>query len=89
MEQQVCSTNLIIQGTPVGRIFVDGGFGSNAVFMHMLADAFAGVEVYAASMPQASALGAALVLHPHWNSKNVPSDLIELKLYSATQKTST
>jgi len=89
MEQQVRSTNLIIKGSPVARIFVDGGFGNNAVFMHMLADAFPGIGVYAASMAQASALGAALVLHPHWNSKDLPSDLIELKLYAATQKTST
>ena len=89
MEQQVRSTNLIIKGSPVARIFVDGGFGSNSIYMHMLADAFPGIEVYAASVPQASALGAALVLHPHWNSKQLPSDLIELKLYTATRKTST
>jgi sugar (pentulose or hexulose) kinase len=88
MEQQVRSTNLIVKGSPVTRIFVDGGFGSNSIYMHMLADAFPGIEVYAASVPQASALGAALVLHPHWNNKQLPSDLIELKLYSVTQQPS-
>jgi hypothetical protein len=30
---------------------------------------------------QASSLGAALVIHKHWNKKEMPSDIIELKLY--------
>jgi hypothetical protein len=43
--------------------------------------------VYAASVAQASALGAALAIHPHWNTKNLPADIIDLKLYSVTQDT--
>lgn len=85
MEQQVRSTSLVLTGTPVKRIFVDGGFSKNPIYMHLLAAAFPEVQVYAASVPQASALGAALAIHQHWNNKLLPSDIIDIILYSATQ----
>ena len=86
INQQVYSSNLVLKGTPVKRIFVDGGFGKNPIFMHMLADAFPGIEVFAASVAQASALGAALAFHKHWNSKPIPTDIIELKFYADSKK---
>jgi sugar (pentulose or hexulose) kinase len=46
----------------VKQIFVDGGFSQNKVFMGMLAGAFSHLQVTAASVPQASALGAALMM---------------------------
>jgi L-fuculokinase len=81
MEQQVASTQLVLRGTEVRRIFVDGGFGKNQVYMHLLAAAFPEVEVFAASIPQATAIGAALAIHPHWNKGPLPADIIELKYY--------
>ncbi|WP_431210643.1 FGGY-family carbohydrate kinase [Puia sp. P3] len=81
MEQQVASTQLVLEGTEVKRIFVDGGFGKNQVYMHLLADAFPDIEVFAASIPQATAMGAALAIHSHWNSRFLPGDIIELKYY--------
>ena len=87
MKQQVRSTNLVLKGAHVKRIFVDGGFSKNSIYMYLLAEAFPKIEVYAASVPQASALGAALAIHKHWNSKKLPSDIIELKLYSITEST--
>lgn len=86
--QQVRSTNLVLGGTGVKRIFVDGGFSKNPIYMYLMAEAFPNIEVYAASVAQASALGAALVFHPHWNSKQLPSDIIDMKLYSVTHQTS-
>jgi sugar (pentulose or hexulose) kinase len=86
IQQQVRSTNLVLKGTEVKRIFVDGGFGKNQVYMHLLAEAFHEIEVYAASVPQASAIGAAMAIHSQWNSHSLPSDIIELKLFSP-QKT--
>jgi len=80
--QQVHSTSLVLKGTGVKRIFVDGGFGNNPIYMHLLSEVFPGIEVYAASFPQASALGAALAAHRHWNTKELPSDIIDLKLYA-------
>jgi len=81
MEQQVASTRLVLHGTEVKRIFVDGGFGRNQVYMHLLAAAFPHIEVFAASISQATAMGAALAIHPHWNSRPLPGDIIELKYY--------
>jgi sugar (pentulose or hexulose) kinase len=81
MDRQVRSTTLLLPDRSVKRIFVDGGFAKNDVYMQLLADAFPGVGVFAASVPQASALGAALVIHKEWNSGDI-GDIIELKNYS-------
>lgn len=86
--QQVRSTNLVLKGTGVKRIFVDGGFSKNSIYMYLMAQAFPNIEMYAASVAQASALGAALVFHQHWNSKPLPSDIIDMKPYSVTHQTS-
>jgi glycerol kinase len=82
MTQQVASLNLVLHNSPVKKIFVDGGFGKNPLYMNLLANAFPTHEVYAASMAQASALGAALAVHSSWNKTNPSSDLIELKAYT-------
>ncbi|HEY3406324.1 MAG TPA: FGGY family carbohydrate kinase [Ohtaekwangia sp.] len=79
---QVSSTKLVLKNTPVKRIFVDGGFSKNPVFMNLLASSFPNIEVYAASMAQASALGAAMAIHQHWNKKPLRSDVLNLKYYT-------
>lgn len=81
VEQQIFSTNLVIHNSPVKKIFVDGGFSKNTIFMNLLAEAYPNLEVYAASMAQASALGAALAIHDNWNPKPIQNDLIDLKFY--------
>ncbi len=83
IDMQVISTGLVLSNTKAKRIFVDGGFSKNGVYMHLLAAAFPGIEVYSASMPQASALGAALCIHKVWNARPVPKDVIQLNYYSA------
>ena len=83
--QQYVSTNLVLHDQTVKRIFVDGGFSKNELYMNLLAQAFAGREVYATSIAQASSLGAALAIHHAWNPNPVPSEIIELKYYSAVQ----
>lgn len=86
MQQQQVSTALAIQDTGVKRIFVDGGFGKNVVYMNLLAAAFPQLEVFAASVAQATAIGAALSIHKYWNTKTVPGDMIELKYYALANK---
>jgi sugar (pentulose or hexulose) kinase len=81
--QQLRSTNIVLNGTPVKRIFVDGGFSKNAVYMNLLAAAFPDIEVFAANIPQASALGTALAMHQHWNKNSLPNDLISLTHFKA------
>ena len=79
MLQQAHSTNLVLKGTPVKKIFVDGGFGNNPVYMQLLALSFPEIEVYCSSVPQATAKGAALAIHKEWNVHPVPPDLVKLK----------
>lgn len=79
--QQMVSTNLVIHNSPVKKVFVDGGFSKNSIYMNLLAEAFPSMEVYAASMAQASSLGAALAIHKNWNTKPIQNDLIDLKFY--------
>ncbi|HUQ97752.1 MAG TPA: FGGY family carbohydrate kinase [Chitinophagaceae bacterium] len=82
LKQQVASTNLVLQPGTVKTIYVDGGFAKNEVFMYILAAHYTGYNVYAASMPQGTALGAALAIHHAWNKQPVPVNLIQLKKYT-------
>ena len=81
ISQQYYSARLVIKGSVVNRIFVDGGFSNNSVYMHLLALAFPELEVYAASVAQATAMGAALAIHADWNSSPVPADMVKLNYY--------
>lgn len=76
------STTLIVNEGKVKRIFVDGGFSKNQIYMSLLAECFPDMEVYAASMAQATAVGAALAIHDAWNNTPPPSDLIALRFYA-------
>lgn len=87
IEQQYASTQLVLKNTDAKRIFVDGGFSKNSVFMNLLAAAFPQMEVFAASMAQATAVGTALAIHNSWNKRPLPNDIIELKYYSLTHST--
>ncbi|RZK35755.1 MAG: carbohydrate kinase, partial [Pedobacter sp.] len=77
----------LILNEGVKRIFVDGGFGKNAIYMHLLSIAFPHIEVYASSVSQATAIGTALAINDVWNTNPVPTDIIQLKYYSAIQRT--
>lgn len=85
VSQQIVSTGLVLRGSSVKRIFVDGGFSKNPIYMNLLAMAFPDMEVFAASVAQATSLGAALSIHRHWNSKTLPPDLIDLRFYNSHQ----
>lgn len=85
IERQQQSTQLVLDGSPARRIFVDGGFSKNTLYMNLLAIAFPEIEIFAASMAQATALGAALAIHHSWNRKRIPNDIIELKYYAAAE----
>jgi sugar (pentulose or hexulose) kinase len=80
--QQHTSSQLIIRGTSVKRIFVDGGFSNNSVYMNLLAAFFPHMEVFASSIPQATAIGTALAIHEAWNAESFPTNIIELKRYN-------
>ena len=81
VNQQIVSSKLVLNDDSVKKLFVDGGFGKNEIYMNLLAKAFPEMEIYAASVAQATALGAALALHEDWNDKEIPQNLIDLKRY--------
>lgn len=72
--QQVLSTNLVLDGSNAKKIYVDGGFSKNEVFMKLLSRAYEQYEVYSATVAQASAIGAALVL----NTGSVPDGIVQV-----------
>lgn len=74
------SVRRVVHDTSIKKIFVDGGFSHNPVFMHLLASAIPEFDVYAASVPQASAIGAALAIHAQWNKRELPENLVQLRL---------
>ncbi len=76
--QQYISTDRVLSDS-VATIYVDGGFCKNEIYMQLLSNAFPGKKVYATSMIQGTALGAALAIHDSWNKQPVPNDLMTLK----------
>lgn len=77
--KQKKATSLILDEGSIHRIYVDGGFSKNELFMQMLAMQFKGYEVYAADLPQASAMGAAIQV-------SMPSSLAPSNLKNFTFK---
>ncbi len=80
---QIASTELVINNSPVHKLFVDGGFSANKIFMNLLAQAFPAIEIYAATVAQASAMGAAMSIHKFWNRNKQSRKNISLVKYSA------
>lgn len=66
--EQVKSAKIILQQNKVSRIYVDGGFSRNTVFMKLLSKAFPEQTVFSNSIPQAGAIGAALEVSPDWSN---------------------
>lgn len=66
IDEQVKSTQIVLKNTEVTRIYVDGGFSNNQHFMRGIARAFPSMEVYAANVPQATAIGAACLVSDQW-----------------------
>lgn len=86
VKQQIYSLILVLN-SGVKRVFVDGGFGKNAIYMHLLATSIPDIEVYASSVSQATSIGTALAINDAWNENPAPTDMIQLKYYSAIQRT--
>lgn len=83
IRHQFFSTNLILEkDSLIKNIYVDGGFGKNQLFMNLLSMQYPDLEVFGAEVAQASALGAALILHDKWNNNSIPKNLITLKKYT-------
>lgn len=60
---QVASLQLVLDGAPVQKLFVDGGFNANNIFLEMLRKKLPGMEIIASDFPNGSALGAAMLVN--------------------------
>ena len=61
-DMQVESLRLVIGDTSVRKVFVDGGFSSNALFLRFLANKLQNYDVYSSDFANGSAVGAAMVV---------------------------
>ena len=81
VREQVRQLQLVLNGSDAEVIYVDGGFSRNRIFMRMLSTSLKGKQVFASQVAQATALGAALALHDHWNVGMPVDHLIQLIPY--------
>ena len=79
VQQQKRSTDLCLGNTGIERICVDGGFSRNHVYMQLLAQAYPDKDVFAAAVPQATAVGSAMILEGVWNPDPPAFGFVELR----------
>jgi sugar (pentulose or hexulose) kinase len=81
VNQQKVSTQYVLKDCMVKKLFVDGGFSKNIIYMKFLSNAFPGIEVFSATIAQTSSLGSAMVIHSHWNNNPLSNDFIKMEYY--------
>ncbi|RYY62541.1 MAG: carbohydrate kinase [Chitinophagaceae bacterium] len=86
IDRQAIATGMVLVNSGVKKMFVDGGFCQNGIYMQLLADAFPAMDVCSTSMVQGTALGAALAIHEQWNTQPLPDTLIRLKHWPASTR---
>ncbi len=62
VQLQIEAANLAIGNTPISKIYIDGGFADNEVFVNLLKQAYKGVKIRTTQSPLGSAFGAAVVM---------------------------
>ncbi|WP_191968007.1 FGGY-family carbohydrate kinase [Rhizosphaericola mali] len=80
---QVNSVKSADPDNEIKQIFIDGGFGHNVVFMKAMAYLLKDKKVFAAEVPQSTSIGAALVIHNHWNDLSIEEGMVKLEEYSS------
>ncbi|MFT4204036.1 MAG: FGGY family carbohydrate kinase [Chitinophagaceae bacterium] len=83
VQEQRYFMQIVDMENKVREVFVDGGFGHNDIFMNMMAMLNPTKKLYAAEVPQSTALGAAMVLgfpNEDGDSRDF-TDLIKVKFY--------
>ena len=64
MEIQIEKIKIAIGNSKIKRIYIDGGFADNQIFVELIAQAFPGIKLRTTRSPLGSALGAAMVISP-------------------------
>ncbi len=73
VQLQIGSAKMAIGSTPIQKIYIDGGFAGNRVYVQMLARHYRDVKLHTTKSPLGSALGAAMVI----SDKEVGKDFLE------------
>jgi sugar (pentulose or hexulose) kinase len=74
---QISSLRLAQGNSSPEKIFISGGFCKNQLFLQLLASCYKEAKFYVSDLNRSSALGAALVMHRHWNRENGITHLFE------------
>jgi sugar (pentulose or hexulose) kinase len=78
---QAMAMETAMGNTAIGKIYITGGFCENTIFVQLLACRFPDTKVYTAPMKEASALGAALIMHNSWNDSKETHNLLNFERY--------
>ncbi|PZP48920.1 MAG: carbohydrate kinase [Pseudopedobacter saltans] len=78
---QINSVKSADPNNEIKQIFIDGDFGHNVVFMKAVAYLLKEKKIFAAEVPQSTSIGAALVIHDHWNDLPIDESIIRLEEY--------
>jgi sugar (pentulose or hexulose) kinase len=76
VEKQATSVRLALGNSGVKKLYVDGGFSRNKLYMNGLSEKLPEMEIIRAEAGQATALGAALAVHAVWNNRPAPENLV-------------
>ncbi len=80
---QVESSRRAIGDTPVKKIYIDGGFADNVLFIKLLSYYFPNLPVYTTQSPLGSALGAAMLVTHHADHSNVLHEHYAMQVHGA------
>lgn len=61
-EIQIAAINLVIENAPVEKLYIDGGFNANDIFVEMLRRKLPNLTIVPSDFPNGSALGAAMLV---------------------------
>ena len=65
VQLQISAAQLAIGKVPISKIYIDGGFADNQVFVNLLKQAFPNNKIRTTQSPLGSALGATIVIGEH------------------------
>jgi sugar (pentulose or hexulose) kinase len=61
-DMQVASLQLVLNGTDVRKLYIDGGFNANPIFVEMLRDKLPGISIETTDFALGTALGAGILV---------------------------
>ena len=70
VEMQIAAAKRAIGPTKINKLYIDGGFADNDLFVQMLTHHFTGIKIRTTQSPLGSALGAAMVISDSEVRKN-------------------